>query len=115
MPKLDVIGIDQKEIVLKDLTQDQNYEIIVYPFNSQGLGPPSSPPIAVYVGEAVPTGDFFLLPFQKGLKQLSCTQVNHKILKELRFHPPKSDSNGKHPVMQIKMEIYWDIKYFTSL
>lgn len=51
------MGIDQKGAILKDLTQDQNYEIVVYPFNSQGLGPASSPPIAVYVGEAVPTGE----------------------------------------------------------
>lgn len=40
------MGIDQRGAVLKDLTQDQNYEIVVYPFNSQGLGPASSPPIA---------------------------------------------------------------------
>lgn len=57
VPKLDVMGIEQKGAILKDLTQDQNYEIVVFPFNSQGLGPPSSPPIAVYVGEAVPTGE----------------------------------------------------------
>lgn len=56
VPKLDVTGIEQRGAVLKDLTQDQNYEIVVYPFNSQGLGPGSSP-FAVYVGEAVPTGE----------------------------------------------------------
>lgn len=33
----------------------KNYEIVVVPFNSQGHGP-ASPPVAVYVGEAVPTG-----------------------------------------------------------
>jgi len=57
VPKQDVLGIDQKTAILKDLMQDQNYEIVVFPFNSQGLGPPSSPPIAIYVGEAVPTGE----------------------------------------------------------
>ena len=57
VPKKDVMGIDQKGAILKDLTQDQNYEIVVYPVNSQGLGPPSTPPIVFYVGEAVPTGE----------------------------------------------------------
>lgn len=42
-------------MVLSDLLQDRNYEIIVVPFNAQGEGP-ASPPITVYVGEAVPTG-----------------------------------------------------------
>lgn len=42
-------------MVLSDLTRDHNYEIVVVPYNSQGSGPPS-PPVAVYVGEAVPTG-----------------------------------------------------------
>ncbi|XP_055601340.1 protein sidekick isoform X2 [Uranotaenia lowii] len=55
-PKLDVIGVEQESAILKDLTQDRNYEIIVQPFNSQGSGPPT-PPVAVYVGEAVPTGE----------------------------------------------------------
>jgi len=57
IPKFDVMGIDQSMAILRDLSQDQNYEIVVYPFNSQGMGPASSPPIAVYVGEAVPTGE----------------------------------------------------------
>lgn len=54
-PKQDVMSITSDSIVLSDLTQDRNYEIVVLPFNSQGTGPPS-PPVAVYVGEAVPTG-----------------------------------------------------------
>ncbi|XP_058443922.1 protein sidekick isoform X5 [Malaya genurostris] len=56
IPKLDVMGVEQESAILKDLTQDRNYEIIVQPFNSQGSGPPT-PPVAVYVGEAVPTGE----------------------------------------------------------
>ncbi|XP_058815648.1 protein sidekick isoform X3 [Topomyia yanbarensis] len=56
IPKLDVMGVEQETAILKDLTQDRNYEIIVQPFNSQGVGPPT-PPVAVYVGEAVPTGE----------------------------------------------------------
>ncbi|XP_055618243.1 protein sidekick isoform X3 [Toxorhynchites rutilus septentrionalis] len=55
-PKLDVIGVEQESAILRDLSQDRNYEIIVQPFNSQGSGPPT-PPVAVYVGEAVPTGE----------------------------------------------------------
>jgi protein sidekick len=56
IPKLDVIGIEKNVAVLKDLTQDINYEIVIYPYNKQGLGPPSLP-LTVYVGEAVPTGE----------------------------------------------------------
>lgn len=56
-PKQEVMGIASNSLVLSDLTQDRNYEIIVMPFNSQGEGPPS-PPVAVYVGEAVPLGMF---------------------------------------------------------
>ncbi|XP_055523090.1 protein sidekick isoform X5 [Wyeomyia smithii] len=56
IPKLDVMGVEQESAILKELTQDRNYEIIVQPFNSQGSGPPT-PPVAVYVGEAVPTGE----------------------------------------------------------
>ncbi|PSN39774.1 Protein sidekick [Blattella germanica] len=47
---------DMSQVVLKDLTRNCNYDIVVVPFNSQGSGP-SSPPVAVYVGEAVPTGE----------------------------------------------------------
>lgn len=54
-PKQEVMGINSDFIILSDLTQDKNYEIIVVPFNSQGDGLPT-PPAAVYVGEAVPTG-----------------------------------------------------------
>lgn len=54
-PKQDVMSISSDTVILTDLTQDRNYEIVVIPFNSQGTGP-ASPPVAVYVGEAVPTG-----------------------------------------------------------
>ncbi|KAG8231173.1 hypothetical protein J437_LFUL007933 [Ladona fulva] len=39
------------------LQRDVTYEVWVLAFNSQGEGPPSSPPSSVYVGEAVPTGE----------------------------------------------------------
>lgn len=55
-PKQEIMGISSDTVVLTDLTQDRNYEIIVLPFNSQGNGP-ATPPVAVYVGEAVPTGE----------------------------------------------------------
>lgn len=54
-PKQDVQSIQSDAVILSDLTQDRNYEIVVLPYNSQGAGP-ASPPQAVYVGEAVPTG-----------------------------------------------------------
>lgn len=57
-PKQEIMGIASNSMVLSDLTQDRNYEIIVMPFNSQGEGPPS-PPVAVYVGEAVPLGKYW--------------------------------------------------------
>ena len=47
-------------MILNDLVRDRNYEIVVTPFNSQGPGPSSSP-TTVYVGEAVPTGEFALI------------------------------------------------------
>ena len=45
------------QVILNDLVRDRNYEIVITPFNSQGSGPSSSP-VTVYVGEAVPTGIF---------------------------------------------------------
>lgn len=57
-------------MVLSDLTEDKNYEIIVVPFNSEGEGPPS-PPVTVYVGEAVPTGE----PQYLKAESISSTEV----------------------------------------
>lgn len=70
-PKQEVMGIMSDSVVLTDLTQDRNYEIIVMPFNSQGEGPPS-PPVAVYVGEAVPLGK--KLNFEKSV-YFSCNKL----------------------------------------
>ncbi|XP_011308943.1 protein sidekick isoform X2 [Fopius arisanus] len=55
-PKQEILGIRQGKMVLSDLMEDRNYEIVVLPFNSEGDGP-ASPPVTVYVGEAVPTGE----------------------------------------------------------
>ncbi|KAL5276641.1 SDK2 family protein [Megaselia abdita] len=83
-PKLDVMGIAKESIVLSDLTQDRNYEIVVLPFNSQGTGP-ATPPVAVYVGEAVPTGE----PRSVEAAPISSTEVR------LRWKPPKQNmQNG---------------------
>ena len=48
-------GISRNRVILEDLAIAKNYEIVVIPSNSQGLGP-ASRPVSVYVGEAVPTG-----------------------------------------------------------
>ncbi|XP_073831581.1 sidekick cell adhesion molecule isoform X13 [Musca autumnalis] len=83
-PKTDVMGINIDSVVLSDLQQDRNYEIVVLPFNSQGPGP-ATPPAAVYVGEAVPTGE----PRAVDAAPISSTEVR------LRWKPPKqSMQNG---------------------
>jgi protein sidekick len=72
------------QVVLKDLTRNCNYDIVVVPFNSQGSGPPS-PPVAVYVGEAVPTGE----PQAVEGQPVSSTEVR------LHWKPPQqSQQNG---------------------
>merc|ERR1719225_715811 len=54
-PQVELKGISRNRVILEDLAIAKNYEIVVIPSNSQGLGP-ASRPISVYVGEAVPTG-----------------------------------------------------------
>ena len=54
-PQVELKGISRNRVILEDLAIAKNYEIVVIPFNSQGLGP-ASRPVSVYVGEAVPTG-----------------------------------------------------------
>ena len=54
-PQAELKGISRNRVTLEDLAIAKNYEIVVIPFNSQGLGP-ASRPVSVYVGEAVPTG-----------------------------------------------------------
>ncbi|XP_060530016.1 protein sidekick isoform X3 [Cylas formicarius] len=77
-PKEEVMGINARKMVLSELLQDRNYEIIVVSFNIQGEGP-ASPPVTVYVGEAVPTGE------PRGLQgePVSSTEVR------LRWKPPQ--------------------------
>lgn len=71
-------------IVLSELSRDRNYEIVVVPYNSQGSGPPS-PPVAVYVGEAVPTGE----PRSVEAEPVSATEVR------LRWQAPQENmQNG---------------------
>uniref|UniRef100_T1JF76 Protein sidekick n=1 Tax=Strigamia maritima TaxID=126957 RepID=T1JF76_STRMM len=54
-PSKDIYDVSAGEVMLSDLTRDQNYEFVVVAFNNQGEGPRSKPQTA-YVGEAVPTG-----------------------------------------------------------
>lgn len=83
-PKQDVMSIEVNSVILTDLTQDRNYEIVVLPFNSQGTGP-ATPPVAVYVGEAVPTGQ----PRAVEGASVSSTEVR------LRWKPPQQQmQNG---------------------
>lgn len=83
-PKEDVMDIEANQVVLKELTRNSNYDIVVVPFNSQGSGPPS-PPVAVYVGEAVPTGE----PQAVEGQPVSSTEVR------LHWKPPQqSQQNG---------------------
>jgi protein sidekick len=72
-------------MVLSELLQDKNYEIVVVPFNSQGEGP-ASPPVTVYVGEAVPTGE----PRDLEGEAVSSTEVR------LKWKPPQQQQqNGE--------------------
>ncbi|XP_046403358.1 protein sidekick [Ischnura elegans] len=57
VPSKEVKGTNVGRLVLEGLQRDVTYEVWVLAFNSQGEGPPSSPPASVYVGEAVPTGE----------------------------------------------------------
>ncbi|XP_043274054.1 protein sidekick isoform X3 [Venturia canescens] len=83
-PKQEVFGIKETKMILSDLMEDRNYEIVVLPFNSEGDGPPS-PPVTVYVGEAVPTGE----PQNVEAKPISSTEVH------LKWKPPQANmQNG---------------------
>ncbi|XP_039293021.1 protein sidekick isoform X1 [Nilaparvata lugens] len=82
-PKQDVQGTKTNQVVLNDLTRDRNYEIVVVPFNSQGSGP-TSRPVAVYVGEAVPTGE----PRHVQGEPVSPTEVR------LRWEPPQQQQQN---------------------
>ncbi|KZC09696.1 Protein sidekick [Dufourea novaeangliae] len=83
-PKEEILGIKATKIVLSDLTEDRYYEVVVLPFNSEGEGP-SSPPVTVYVGEAVPTGE----PQHLKAEPISSTEV------QLRWKPPQANmQNG---------------------
>ena len=70
--------------MLEGLTRDRNHEVVVLAFNSQGAGPPS-PPVTVYVGEAVPTGE----PRSVEAEPLSPTEVRLKWTA-----PVQSQQNG---------------------
>ena len=70
-------------MVLENLIKDKNYEITVIAYNSQGYGP-SSRPVKVYVGEAVPTG----APHKLEAKAISPTEVR------ISWLPPSTDKQN---------------------
>lgn len=70
VPKEEIHGMKATSVVLTELTRDKNYEISVVPFNSRGEGEPS-PPVTVYVGEAVPTGE----PRELRVSSVSSTEI----------------------------------------
>ncbi|XP_073972084.1 sidekick cell adhesion molecule isoform X2 [Rhodnius prolixus] len=83
-PKQEVQGVESKKVVLTDLTRDHNYEIVVAAFNSEGVGPLSTP-VTVYVGEAVPTGQ----PQKVNATPVSPTEI------KVSWTPPQSSmQNG---------------------
>lgn len=89
-------------MVLSDLTEDRYYEIIVLPFNSEGEGPPS-PPVTVYVGEAVPTGE----PQHLTAEPISSTEVH------LRWRPPQANmQNGD--LLGYKVIIFLTSSYINN-
>lgn len=76
--------LQSKKVVLTDLTRDHNYEIVVAAFNSEGVGPLSTP-VTVYVGEAVPTGQ----PQKVNATPVSPTEI------KVSWTPPQSSmQNG---------------------
>lgn len=65
------------------------------PFNSEGEGP-SSPPVTVYVGEAVPTGE----PQHLKAEPISSTEVH------LRWKPPQANmQNGDLLGYKVKLSL----------
>ncbi|XP_076339933.1 protein sidekick-like isoform X2 [Tachypleus tridentatus] len=77
-------GINETSVSLENLERDTIYKIKIYTFNSQGEGP-SSRPVSVYVGEAVPTGS----PSHVQSMVISSTEI------EVSWKAPnKSKQNG---------------------
>ena len=82
-PQVELKGARKNRYTLKDLAIGKNYEILVIPYNSQGLGPASAP-VSVYVGEAVPTG----APQELRATAVSSTEVR------LSWKAPKADEQN---------------------
>ncbi|XP_015923362.1 protein sidekick isoform X2 [Parasteatoda tepidariorum] len=77
-------GVNSSVLALHQLERDRVYEIRVYAFNSRGESP-SSLPVQVFVGEAVPTGE----PREVTIESISSTE-----LKVSWKPPPPSLQNG---------------------
>ena len=82
-PQVELKGFRKNRVILEDLEIGKTYEILVIPYNTQGLGPSSSP-ISVYVGEAVPTG----APRSIRANAVSPTEIR------VSWKPPKADEQN---------------------
>lgn len=84
-PVDEVHRADITKLTITSLIKGRNYEVKVYAFNQQGDSPPS-PPVTVYVGEAVPMGE----PLNVVSKAVSSTEM--KITWD---PPPEKLRNGE--------------------
>ncbi|XP_076305612.1 sidekick cell adhesion molecule isoform X1 [Tachypleus tridentatus] len=83
-PNKQVTGTKEDTVSIDNLEQDKIYEVKVYAYNNQGSGP-SSQPVTIYVGEAVPTGS----PQDVKVSVLSSTEI------EVSWKPPlEAKQNG---------------------
>ena len=98
-PQVELKGISRNRVILEDLAIAKNYEIVVIPSNSQGLGP-ASRPVSVYVGEAVPTG----APQNVRSQPVSPTEVR------LTWDAPQADQqNGNFLTLFFRTFHFWGI------
>ncbi|KAG1663046.1 Protein sidekick [Nymphon striatum] len=84
-PVDEVHRADITKLTITNLIKGRNYEVKVYAFNQHGDSPPS-PPMTVYVGEAVPMGE----PLNVVAKAVSSTEI--KITWD---SPPEKLRNGE--------------------
>ena len=82
-PQVELKGVRTSKYTLEDLAIGKTYEILVIPYNSQGLGPASAP-VSVYVGEAVPTGS----PRNVRAVAVSSTEIR------VSWKPPNADEQN---------------------
>ena len=108
---LELVEPEGRSLVLEDLLRDSNYEVEVVSYNRQGESRPS-PPVTVYVGEAVPTGQ----PQRVVAQPVSSTEIritweppedsalNGELLGYKIFYRVSSDSDGQDEVEVISAD-----------